>query len=300
MSSFVDRVQRDLGHIADRATSSPNAWEDIQTRIAERADQPEMEIAMLKPNPKPNRRPQMWVAAAAAAVVVLSGLYLALSGGGDDTPRVTETDDTVVPSPTVAPTTTAENTTTAPPTEVGDAATEVAVAEAFIAARNAYDSDAVLELFADAPSIRDDLLRGEVGEYLRFDEIDYALVVEGERATGVEIVDPECAAASPGRVLCTYTYETAWTRAVGDDRYSGTSLVFDISGGRIDGLTQAFGDIEAVDNHISEVIRAWLLANHPEDTPAMLVAGAWPRWTAESVPLWQSYTEEFVTSVSGL
>lgn len=109
MSRFDERLERDLRHIAERATPSSTAWEAIQTRVAEQADHLELEITMLMPNPTPDRSIRTWILGAAAAVLlVVGGLYVALSGGDDSPLRVTDTDtaDTPTPSTTEAPTTT--------------------------------------------------------------------------------------------------------------------------------------------------------------------------------------------------
>jgi len=134
MSHFSERLERDLQHIADRATPSPTAWAAIQTRIAEQADQPELEIIVLKPNPKPNPPTRMLLLTAAAAVLVVGGLYLTLSGGEDSLVRTTDTVDNPTPSttpasttpavaetsdsPTSTTTTTSQTTTTAGPVEL--------------------------------------------------------------------------------------------------------------------------------------------------------------------------------------
>ena len=100
MSRFDDRLKQDLGHIADRATPSPDAWEAIQTRIAEHAEQPEMEITMLDTNPNlPRRvRPSTWILSAAAAVllVVVGGIF-ALRGNDENSSAVFAGDSTETP-----------------------------------------------------------------------------------------------------------------------------------------------------------------------------------------------------------
>lgn len=125
MSRFDERLERDLRYIADRATPSSTAWEAIQTRAAEQVDHPELEITMLKPNPKPDRPIRTWMLGAAAAVLlIVGGLYLALSGDEDSPLRVTEPDTADNPTPTTASTTTPPTTTltpaptTPPPDEV--------------------------------------------------------------------------------------------------------------------------------------------------------------------------------------
>jgi len=163
MSRFNERLEQDLGQIADKATPSPTAWDAIQSRIAEQADQPEMEIIMLQPDPLKTRRPATWVLAAAAAVVVIvAGLSFVLFNDDPDTVRVTDT-TTEVPTPTtvpstsepLAPTTTSPTsgpgTTLAQPPafDIGD--DERALVEAFVAYVNAGDVEAVVSLLgADA------------------------------------------------------------------------------------------------------------------------------------------------------
>lgn len=103
MKRFTNRVTRDLGQIADRATPSPTAWEKIQQRIDEQTDEPTMEVIMLDPDRKPSTtRPKPWlmVTAAAAAVLIIVGIVVAASGSDDEGGQVT----TVDPEPTPAPT----------------------------------------------------------------------------------------------------------------------------------------------------------------------------------------------------
>ena len=126
MSRFDERLERDLRHIADKATPSSTAWEAIQTRVAEQADHPELEITMLKPNPEPDRHIRTWILGAAAAVLlVVGGLYVALSDGDDTSLRTTDADtaDTPTPSTTEAPTpsTSEAPTTTLAPEVSADA-----------------------------------------------------------------------------------------------------------------------------------------------------------------------------------
>lgn len=136
MSRFDERIERDLHHIADKATPSSTAWEAIQTRVAEQADHPELEITMLKPNPTPDRSIRTWMLGAAAAVVlIIGGLYVALSGGGDNESPLEVVTDPTPTAPTSAPTTTPATTeapTTTLPREVS--AEALATIEAYLAA----------------------------------------------------------------------------------------------------------------------------------------------------------------------
>ena len=124
MSDLHDRLERDLLHIADRATPSPNAWEAIQHRISEQADQPELEITMLKPNPDPGHpwRNRVLAAAAATALVIV-GLFAIFSGDSNETETI-DTPPTTVP----ATTTTAAPGTTEPPAADGDASADLNLA----------------------------------------------------------------------------------------------------------------------------------------------------------------------------
>jgi hypothetical protein len=423
MSRFNDRIEQDLSHIADRATPSPNAWEAIQSRIAEHADEPEMEIIMLDENRLQKPRSQRgWVLPAAAALIVIVGGAFALTRLGDgESPLVTSTE---TPVTTEAPTNTDAEaaaltdaelssepvSVVVPGTEqwtdtgidlsigdkvlieadgtvnpaapnfpvngpngnllagltkverleernhasligrigeagapfwVGsrhlskantegrlflgindslvennageftatitinpdDAASTLAVAESYIAARNAYDGAAVLALFVDDALIRDDLQRDANGTFLGIDEIDFVFNADFEGVTGVRHVDATCALGSPGSVRCTYTWENAWSRALGDDRYTDNSFVFDISEGQIESLTHTFaqGPVDGFENHISETTLLWLQTNHPDDVSTMYDSGL-ARSTAESLALWRSNTKLFVfftTEVDG-
>lgn len=142
MSRFNDRVERDLRHIADEATPSSTAWEAIQTRIAEQANQPELEITMLKPNPTPHRRARTWILGAAAALLlIVGGLYVALSR--DDDSSLDVVDDPEISVPTTPPTTTSTTVpTAAPPAEVSSAA--LATIEAFLGSTDLATLQAVV------------------------------------------------------------------------------------------------------------------------------------------------------------
>lgn len=100
MSRFEDTLQRDLHVIADRATPSPHAWQQIQRRIIDQDPPQETEIIMLTDN---TTRPRRWpVLAAAAAVLALVIGGVALVNRDDDAndPADTPTPETIaIPEP---------------------------------------------------------------------------------------------------------------------------------------------------------------------------------------------------------
>ncbi|MGI9610653.1 MAG: hypothetical protein ACR2NL_10220 [Acidimicrobiia bacterium] len=295
MSRFDDRLEQDLSHIADRATPSPTAWEAIQSRIAEHADEPEMEIIMLDKNRlETTRSKKGWMLSAAAALIVIVGGAIALTQLRD-----TDSLDVTGPTTTEVPTTTATEVPSTAANPADDAA--LTVAESYITARNTYDGSAVLALLADDAFIRDDLQRGGDGNFLGLDELDFAFNADFDRVTGVQLTDTECATGSPDRVRCTYTWENAWSQALGDDRYTGNSFVFDIAEGQIEGLTNTFaqGPVDGFENHISETTLVWVQTNHPDDRSTMYAGNGLVQTSAESLGLWERYTEEFVGTTVG-
>jgi ketosteroid isomerase-like protein len=145
MSRLEDRVRRDLGQIADRATPSPTAWEAIRTRIDSQEPAEETEIIMLTDDQPTTRRRWLTVGLAAAAAVVAVVVAVAIVTSDDDTEVSTVTSATEV---STAPS--ATEVSTAP------SATPEEVLAAYIAAFNADDLDAVMALFADDAVVLND------------------------------------------------------------------------------------------------------------------------------------------------
>jgi hypothetical protein len=95
MTRFTDRVERDLGQIADRATPSSTAWEAIRHRIDEQDfTEPTMEVIMLSPETnRHDNRTRHWLMAAAgiAALALIGGLIFAGTRADEDTVPADET-----------------------------------------------------------------------------------------------------------------------------------------------------------------------------------------------------------------
>ncbi len=305
MSNFVDRVERNLGHIADRATPSSTAWEEIQTRIAEQAEQPEMEIIMLQKKPPTPiwQRPLVLGTAAAVALIVVSIVFaLTRSDGDSNSIRVTDEVSTST-TVTTSPPTTEGPATTAAPTIVAESAAsseaDLAVVLDFMEARGAYDGEGMRQVVADDATI--------VFAHEWIDRPDGYLVLDDfERAHGWQFLDLECAPGSPGRVRCTYTMESDVTRALGAGPYEN-SLIFDIIDGLIIQVSHNRSAGEGSGgSFFSEVhfvgLNPWLDANHPGDYDRMYSPDSVdnvtpPLITPASIALWEERVPEFVDSL---
>jgi hypothetical protein len=149
MSRVEDRLRRDLHQIADRAAPSPTAWDAIRSRIDSQEPAEETEIIMLTEDRPTTRRRRLvlGLAAAAAAVAVIVGVTLVAQD--DETEVTTASDATQV-------------TTASDATQVSTASdvTPADVLDAYIAAFNADDLDAVMALFADDAVVLNDPVTG--------------------------------------------------------------------------------------------------------------------------------------------
>jgi len=101
MTRFGDGLSQDLNCIADQATPSPDAWDSIQTRIAQSQDQPETEIIVLDPDPQQQQgRERRWlIAGIAAALILIVGLASMVLLDGDDVIQTAD-DPSAVETPT--------------------------------------------------------------------------------------------------------------------------------------------------------------------------------------------------------
>lgn len=237
----------------------------------------------------PPERP-WWRGPAAASVafvaVLVVGVVLVTAGLGGDEPGPAAT--TLPPMTTVPPTTDVA-TTDAPVTTVpADTPSAIEVAETFIRARNAWDAETTMALFAAGADVQD-LEVSEVAHYTR--------QYEWYQAVGWRWELDECVETDPGppsHVECSYTHHNAWMDALGDEPIA-QSYLFVIEDGRIAELSNTFGTFSAWSE-----FRNWVNANHPDDVSVMYTSrGGFdaPSYTTEALDLWRRYTEEFAASL---
>ena len=98
MSRFDQDLDHDLTVIAERVTPSPDAWAEIQQRIADRQPEQDTEIIMLTENTLTRRRWPLVAAAAAVAALAIGAIALVNRDDGVEQPA-----DVPEPAPTVAP-----------------------------------------------------------------------------------------------------------------------------------------------------------------------------------------------------
>jgi hypothetical protein len=178
----------------------------------------------------------------------------------------------------------------------------VSIAEAFIAAQNTYDGAVARTLLADDADIFDIQHVGSLSsDFLSIDEIDFDTSAQFEEATGVQFVDSVCSSNGEGSVSCTYEWENNWTRALGDDRYS-SSFRLEIADGQIQQLSNTVPAVFDLPDrsHVYWQLADWMTANNAEDWAGMANENLIPFRTTETIDRWQTFSAEFVTSVTGI
>jgi hypothetical protein len=283
---------------------------EMQTQVQPLPDQPLTE----SPAPKKRMIPAL---AAAAVVIVVIILGVALFNSNDETgldivdqPDTTDVDavepETPEPAEVVTDGETSTDAAEAEPEAEPQADPIVetlgneALAGDFIEARAAFDGEAVRALVADDATI------SRAHEWVDSAD-DYLVLDDWERAIGMSFLDAECEESSPGRVRCTYTMETAMTRALGVGPYAN-SFLFEIADGEIQQVNhvrvfRGTSDLPYFTEVFFVAFTPWLDANHPGDQDLMFSAESVdnvqpPLITPESILLWEVHVEEFVTSLT--
>jgi len=179
-------------------------------------------------------------------------------------------------------------TTVAPDVAAGE---PEATARRFIDARNMRDGEAAIALFAPDAVIS--------GDFAIAGAEDYPALFSWFQATDWRWTVEECSvtmAGPPAEVTCTSTQENAWSRAL---QVEGTgSFDFTTSNGQI---LKLHNNVHLdFDSPVVGQFFQWVLTTHPEDKEVLYLAGSRtsPNLTAESIALWEEYTNEFVASVT--
>lgn len=176
------------------------------------------------------------------------------------------------------------------------AAAPVDLATEFVEARSQGDATGMQSLLAPDAVFRGDLV--DSGEAL-------PALADFERATGWTYDLGRCTETTTEQsfvVSCAYSWENDWSRALGVGPFSaGNQFRFVFEDGRISEVANTFnlrGLSQAWDPFV-----AWLEQAHPEDVALMIdetfALGPIPYLTAESIALWETYSDEFVAVESG-
>jgi hypothetical protein len=168
------------------------------------------------------------------------------------------------------------------------AETPVEIAEAFLAALNDHDADAMLSLLGDhyvfGEGSNEKLLRGEIAQE---SVLGWTYHFEG-------CVD-EGAVGDNARVSCDYAFSNDITRATGTGPYGGSTYVFSIDR---DGEIRLADNTEADQQFHAEALQQffdWLLEEHPDagDMYYQYDAQNGP----ENLAKWERYLPEFVAAM---
>jgi hypothetical protein len=236
--------------------------------------------------PKPNRK--LLAAVAAFSVAVIAAVVIAALIAADNDRDVVDVPPTTIP---------ATSTTLAESTVITEGVAPVDIGRSFFEAQDAWDAEAAIALFA--PNAVTNVVT-EVEEYPSYfawlETLDWRYTVEECKRRTV---------GPPVKVDCSYSYENAWTQALGVGPYSGSSMRFFIADGQIQELRNSFiSDRNGFSVQAWEVFREWVRDTHPENLNVMYDLGIEGRTadvpivTPEALALWEQYTNEFVASVA--
>ena len=169
------------------------------------------------------------------------------------------------------------------------AGSAVSVANAFMEARDNLDADATMALFAADIPISDGFI----------DRLNqYPVYFDWLRTSDWRWTVGDCAVTSTGEggtlVRCDYVSENDWTRALSHAPVSGFIDIL-VANGAITGLVHT-GEVAEFDE-VWDIVTAWIEANHPDTVGEALTPDLRrPNLDANSVGLWERYTDEFVVS----
>jgi len=176
-------------------------------------------------------------------------------------------------------------------------AAPVDIGRSFIEAQDAWDAEAAIALFAP-----NKLATGFLTVVEEFPSYYAWLETLDWRYTAEEC--NQVAVGPPVEVTCSYSYENAWTQALGVGPYSGSSMRFFIADGQIQQLNNTFITNTGFSVQAWEVFTDWVSDTHPENLNVIIDLGIEGRTadvpivTPEALVLWEQYTNEFVASVA--
>jgi hypothetical protein len=254
MTRFTERVERDLGQIADRATPSSTAWGAIQQRIDEQ-DINELTLEVIMLSPERNESPTtshrwMRVAAAAAALVLVGGLIFATTRADEDPVPADQPELTVPAAPSTS--------LPAVPSSALTQSAALETVEAYYAAVEAGDAEAITATFTENPTLGEGLV----------DLVELIRGLAWDVGQGTILVDRSCTVdnAESTRVVvaCEYGMHQYLQRVVNAPATPKTE-VFVVTPDGIEDFADTYG---APLFPANDAFNSWMVANHPEDATA--------------------------------
>lgn len=245
-SNLLDRL---LDELADDASTNVTpihvAVGEDAASAADDVPSPDVLELITPPTPPsgPSHRGGLLLRVAAILLLFLGGLALLAEGIGDERQPVDTTDTEEVPPTTIEQ---------EQPDESSSAAEQLAAD--FLAARNAHDGQAMIDMLADNALIVSDSGVDTPDDYLARSEF--------ERLTNTEIDNITCSALAIDRASCVFSLQTDLGRHLRTDGYR-SELVITVSDGRIVDLLAADEGFTHEDD--GTFFLDWLGRTHPED-----------------------------------
>jgi hypothetical protein len=174
----------------------------------------------------------------------------------------------------------------------------VDVAQGFVDAYGAFDTERAMTYLADAADVRG-LVRA-YNEELEGTMDQLPLVLAWLEAIGHEQMLDSCAeqsSSAAGLVLrCTYDFHSFGSDERGLGPYHGSFFDLTVRDGEI---VRAAGNVEISEfsPQMWEPFFYWMDANHPDDAEVMYIpSGNGARFTEESIRLWEQHIREYVAA----
>ena len=158
----------------------------------------------------------------------------------------------------------------------------VGIAEGYMAAMNAHDSETVMSLLAEDAAFHDSVPRLE----------HYPSEIEQEAVLGWTYHVDACVQETPSKVRCSYAFSNDITRALGTGPYSGSFYIFQIEDGEVTSVNN-FEESGGFNEDIGVFVE-WMLVNHPE------VEGMYYQYQGDdNLNRWKQFLPDFIASLEG-